>query len=144
MPSLISISTFLLITYHSAILKMLFQRLSLYSLLAAFVASPALCLADAEQAVTGLNMFASNLREAHQALESYGDGQVTGYTVAKKFDHAHRSAKQANVQLKQAGPLSNPDASKVVDAYNKLQPEALGVLRTVSEKVTCDEIAFLS
>lgn len=121
---------------------MLFHKLSLYSFLAAIAASPVLCLADAENAVAGVNMFASNLKEAHQALQSYGDGQVTGYAVAKKFDRAHRSAKQANLQLREAGPLSAPDARKVVDAYHQLQPEALGVLRTVSEKVTCDEFGF--
>ncbi|KAJ5191626.1 uncharacterized protein N7498_010611 [Penicillium cinerascens] len=115
---------------------MLFHKLSLYSFLAVIAASPITCLADAEKAVAGVNIFASNLREAHQALQSYGDGQVTGYTVAKKFDHAHRSAKKANLQLREAGPLSAPDARKVVDAYNQLQPETLGVLRTVSEKAT--------
>jgi hypothetical protein len=115
---------------------MLFSKISLFTFLAAVAASPALCLVDAAQAVAGIDLFTSNLKEAHQALDSYGDGKVTGFSVAKKVDGAHRAAKRANQSLREAGPLSDEDARKIVASYTQLQPEALGVLRTVSEKVS--------
>ncbi|GFF60501.1 hypothetical protein IFM51744_10362 [Aspergillus udagawae] len=113
---------------------MLFNKLTFYSLLAAFAASPAVCLADAEEAVAKMDMFASSLREATHALTTYGDGETTGYSVAKTFDTAQRAGKNANQMLKEAGPLSEPDAHRVVDAYNQLQPEGLRLLKTVSDK----------